>query len=146
MKQSISESEVRATYDEFIRAYDEADINAIAKYRLAFEPGFGFRTFASRAIALKPLSEHQLKELMEPFFKQMEYYNLWIEEIHVEVHENVGIAWGTHIEEFQITGEEPTKIRVRFSQSVMRNSDGEIHTLLCHRDIQEFDEDGKYIH
>ena len=135
---------IRAKVDKFYAAYNAGDIEAIAEQSLGFEAGFGFRTQLPRRTEDKALSGNEIAELMKPFFDQMEYYDLWIDDISIEVHRNVSIAWGFHLESFKIKGREPVKVRVRFTQSFMLGEDGEMETLLCHRDIRQFGEDGRY--
>ena len=50
-----------------------------------------------------------------------------------------------HIEDFQHEGRPPERLRVRFTDTLRGGEDGEWKSLLGHRDIQHFGEDGRYL-
>ena len=79
------------------------------------------------------------------FFASLEYYDLELEEMHTAVYEDVVVAWGFHTEEFQHRGRDPESYRVRFSMTMLREDDGSLRTILSHRDIQPFGEQGRYV-
>ena len=99
--------------------------------------GFGFRTAAPRA------GGRIGREQLERFFSGVDYYRLTLESLETDTNGDVGLAWGVFIEHFQHKGQPPERARVRFS-NVMTNAGAGWQILLYHRDIQPFDEDGRY--
>jgi ketosteroid isomerase-like protein len=74
----------------------------------------------------------------------MKYYRISIDELQTDVSGDVGLAWGVHKEEFQVKGRRAEKVRIRFTMT-FRYVGQRWRTLLYHRDIQQFHEDGTYI-
>lgn len=103
--------------------------------------GFGFRALAPRSLAT-PRAENL--ERIRNFFVSMEYFRIELNELHTAVDGDVGLAWGFHTEDFKIKGQAPEKVRVRFSVTLKRERNS-WRTLFYHRDIQPFDERGRYI-
>jgi hypothetical protein len=79
-------------------------------------------------------------------FKQYEdgvRRSLQPEDVHASVVGEIGLAWGISIEEFQEQGHPPERARVRFSKGLAKGAKS-WEVLLYHRDIQPFNEDGRY--
>jgi hypothetical protein len=55
------------------------------------------------------------------------------------------VAWGFHTEDFKQRGKPPEVHRVRFSFTAIAGEDGQLRQVLSHRDIQPFDDQGRYI-
>jgi len=125
-----------------LEAWANADVERIAAGE-GSAVGFGFRTLEPRGVG--DATAAFPRPLLQAFFNSMEYYRLRLDEIHTLVHGNVGVAWGFHTEEFQRRGMEPESYRVRFSFTVVREEDGTLRYLMSHRDIQPFDDSGRYI-
>lgn len=140
----ITGAEIEAQVARELAAYANYDYELIASKKYGLDPGFGFRTITARP-DFSNLPVAMIENSMKEFFDSLEYYILNVEEIQTSVHGDTGIAWGVHIEDFQIKGKEPERHRVRFTYAFQRNESGELYAILGHRDIQEFDEDGQYI-
>lgn len=101
--------------------------------------GFGFRSFAARGGA-----NAGFEQSIEQFGASMEYYRIRLDELQTKVDGDIGLAWGVHTEVFQVKGQAPESIRVRFTNTLLR--DGRAwRNLLYHRDAQAFDANGRYI-
>jgi hypothetical protein len=129
-------------YRRALAAWADADIDAIAS-RQGARVGFGFRGLAPRGV--DDSSAGFQVALLHKFFDSMEYYNLRLDEIHTAVHGNVVVAWGFHTEDFKQRGKPPEVHRVRFSFTAIAGEDGQLRQVLSHRDIQPFDDQGRYI-
>jgi hypothetical protein len=130
--------------DYFIKqtdAWTHHDINAIDPGDV--NRGFGYRSMALRTSDNRP--QDNSKQRLEAFFKTMKYFRVEPGEFHVEVEGNIGLIWGIFIENFQIVGKPPERVRVRFSTTYRRAENGRWIPLMGHRDIQPFDESGQYI-
>jgi hypothetical protein len=75
----------------------------------------------------------------------LEYYRIIPGETNTVIDGEIALVWGYHVEEFKHKGMPAEKVRVRGSSTRKRGEDGRWTTLLSHRDIQPFDEDGTYI-
>ncbi len=135
-------ADMEESYRTGLVAWANADIDLITSGQ-GSAAGFGFRSLAPRGVG--DTAAGFPRELLEVFFASMEYYNLRLDEIHTSVHDNVGVAWGFHTEEFQRRGMEPEAYRVRFSFTIIRGEDGELRQVLSHRDIQPFGDNGGYV-
>lgn len=102
--------------------------------------GFGFRSFAAR----KPMADDAAAQSIQGFGASMEYYRIALNELHVEVHGDIGLAWGVHTEEFKVKDQPAESVRVRFTNT-LRWDGSTWRNLLYHRDAQPFDEKGVYI-
>jgi ketosteroid isomerase-like protein len=100
--------------------------------------GFGFRPFTRRD-HLANAGERQL----ERFFTQKASYSLVLEDCETAVEGDVGLAWGTYLEQWQDHGQPPEQARVRFSKVLTRGERG-WEIVLYHRDIQPFTAAGRY--
>ena len=58
---------------------------------------------------------------------------------------DTGFAWGVYIEETEAPGQPRERARVRFSKALQRDTEGNWHILLVHRDVQPFDDAGVYL-
>jgi|GEM_PF-2446691 len=103
-------------------------------------PGFGFRVRDARALRSPPEYDESLKT----FFATLDNYRLSVDELRTDVIGDIGLAWGVHTEEFQVKGQPPEKVLVRFTMT-FKYEDSSWRTLLYHRDIQPFGDDGRYI-
>lgn len=139
----LTESEVREAIEAELKAWREGDTDRVAELQIsAGIPSFGFRQYEPR---LGDFSDSEFKQILKEWYNQLEYFDIWIEDIHVRVFGNVGVALITHVEDFKMKGREPERITVRSSIALQRRAPGEIVGVLAHRDIQEFDENGVYI-
>ncbi len=134
-----AEALIRAAY----AAWDAGNVDAIVDGAEGLTAGFGFRTLAPRGTQELPAAA--LKAGLQAFFDSLEYYDLAIDEIHLAQHDDVVVAWGFHTEDFQHRGSEPERVRVRFTATLKQTADGELRTILTHRDIQAFGDNDRYI-
>lgn len=81
---------------------------------------------------------------VDAFLASVAYYRLNIDELHTRAFGNVVVAWGFHVEDFHVRGRASEIVRVRFSGTLMKTSDGWLG-LIGHRDAQRFDEQGLYL-
>jgi hypothetical protein len=103
--------------------------------------GFGYRELKSRSAEI-PAST-RLGNL-KVFFASFEYYRITLNEVQTDVDGDIGLAWGFYTEEFKRKAQNPEKVRVRFSIT-FKYQQGRWRTLLYHRDIQQFDDQGRYL-
>ncbi len=130
------ETRILAGYE----AWNRADLDSIKGGQLG---GFGFRTKAVRTH--NNLADDVRRQRLEAWFDKMEHYEIEVEDLQVSVVSDIGLAWGFHVEDFQVKGRPPERIRVRFSGTYRRAEDGQWQKLFFHRDIQDFDENGRYL-
>jgi ketosteroid isomerase-like protein len=102
---------------------------------------FGYRSNSARPMA--ELGHDQYLGFYRGFFDTFETFRMTFESLETAVSGQLGMAWGWFIEDFQHKGVAPERARVRFSQTMRKDEDG-WKILLFHRDIQPFDEDGRY--
>ena len=101
--------------------------------------GFGFRTFAARGGA-----DAGFEQSIGQFAAMMEYYRIRLDALQTRVDGDIGLAWGVHTEVFQVKGQAPESIRVRFTNTL--RWDGRAwKNLLYHRDAQSFAANGRYV-
>jgi ketosteroid isomerase-like protein len=132
----MTNDELAEAVRAWCHAYDTHDIDTIVQME-ASSVGFGFRTVAPRS------GGRIGRELAERFFSGVDYYRVTLESLETDVNAGVGLAWGVFIEDFQHKGEPPERARVRFSNAMTKVGTG-WQILLYHRDIQPFDEEGRY--
>ena len=101
--------------------------------------GFGFRTFAARGGA-----DAGFEQSIGQFAAMMEYYRIRLDELQTRVDGDIGLAWGVHTEVFQVKGQAPESIRVRFTNTLRWDGQG-WKNLLYHRDAQSFAANGRYV-
>ncbi|NKB32434.1 MAG: hypothetical protein GKR91_04985 [Pseudomonadales bacterium] len=139
--ETVSTEEVKTAIDDWYSAFDSPAIDRLVESNFGFENGYGFR-------AINPpiqLSESDRRTLWNTFFDSMEYYNIAIEDIEIETIGNVGVAWGYHSEKFRMKSGEEESLRVRFSFTVLKSDTGQTKIVLGHRDVQEFNAEGRYV-
>ena len=102
--------------------------------------GFGFRSFAGR----QPATNEAFTQSIDQFANAMEYYRIRLNELQTKVDGDIGLAWGVHTEVFQIKGQAPESVRVRFTNT-LRWDGRSWRNLLYHRDAQSFNANGRYI-
>lgn len=101
--------------------------------------GFGFRSFAARGGSNAGFGQN-----IEQFGASMEYYRIHLDTLQTRVDGDIGLAWGVHTEVFQVKGQSPESIRVRFTNTL--RWDGRAwKNLLYHRDAQAFNANGRYV-
>jgi hypothetical protein len=88
--------------------------------------GYGYRSFPARSG-------------IPDAVPSMEYWRVTLDELHTSVVGDIGLAWGVHTEEFQVKGEPPQTVRVRFTNTLRWNGH-RWENLLYHRDAQVFEE------
>ena len=137
---SITKEEVAEVVRGYMAAYDNHDIQTIVAMG-AREVGFGYRMIGWRDWAA--LGKRTRFAENEQVFGQMDYYHLNLEDLQTSVAGDIGLAWGVFIEDFQVKGRPPERARVRFSNALSKGARG-WQSLLFHRDIQPFDEEGCY--
>lgn len=103
-------------------------------------PGFGFRVRNARAVR----TPQDYDESLKTFFATLNNYRLTVDELQTDVIGDIGLAWGVHTEEFEFKGRPPEKVLVRFTMT-FKYVDSSWRTLLYHRGIQPFGDDGRYI-
>ena len=140
----LTEDEVRAQIEHEFAAWDSGDVETIAANRYGFAPGYGLRTQIPRGDDER-YSDQALLARVERFHASMEYYNVHAETIEVAVSGDTAVSWGVYVEDFQMTGRPPEKLRGRYTQTFQKRRTGELITLLGHRDVQPFDADGRYV-
>jgi hypothetical protein len=102
--------------------------------------GFGFRSFAAR----QPATGDAATQSINQFASAMEYYRITLNELQAKVDGDIGLAWGVHTEVFQVKGQSPESVRVRFTNT-LRWDGWTWKNLLYHRDAQAFNANGRYI-
>ena len=124
----------------WVAAYTAHDAEGVAR----LDPpanGFGFRDLPFRASS-RPMATYV--DGLRTFFAGMDYYRIELNEVHAEVDGNIGLAWGYLTEDFKEKGRNPEKVRARFTTTLKYVGKG-WRTMLYHRDIQEFDGQGRYL-
>jgi hypothetical protein len=136
------EQELRSGFIKQIDVWNRGDFEAM-DWESSYPRGFGYRTEAPRIPGDIP--QENWNQLIEDFFKMFKYYKIKPEDFNVKVDGDIGLIWGFFVEDFQVAGKPPERNRVRFSATARRIENGRWVTLLGHRDIQPFDEKGRYI-
>ncbi|MGE0599137.1 MAG: ester cyclase [Dehalococcoidia bacterium] len=137
----ITKDDVTVAVQAWIAAINEPDIAAICAMD-ATGYGFGYRTSAPRDMSSTSIDKY--REFMRGFYDRHKGIVTTLEELQTAVDGDVGLAWGVYTEQFQIAGRPLERARVRFSQTMRRDQDGAWRFLLFHRDIQPFDDQGRY--
>jgi len=130
--------------------FDSGNVDAILQN--AQGAGFGYRTAAVRSMPWAGVDARDVaargvdvrRQAIKQFLDSMEYYHTKFEELYTSVEGDIGLAWGIFVEEFKVKGRPPEKARVRFTET-LKKEDVRWRTLLFHRDIQPFDEHGRYL-
>ena len=139
---SITKEEVAEAVKEWLAAYSTGDIQTIVAME-ARSVGFGFRALSWRERDHAALDEADLSQRLERFFGRMDNYRAELEDLQTSLTGDTGLAWGVFIEEFQEKGQPPERAHVRFSNVLTKGATG-WQVVLFHRDIQPFDEEGRY--
>ena len=134
--QTATKEGVQAYIKSWVAAYTSHDTNAIVRLDPP-TPGFGFRDLQPRS------ADRPYLDALKTFFASKEYYRVELNELHADVDGNVGLAWGFFTEDFKDKDRAPEKVRVRFTTTLKYDS-GKWRPLLFHRDIQQFDPQGRY--
>src|SRR5262249_27457560 len=124
---------------ETIAAYDSHDVERTVKADPA-AIGFGYRELNARPADTSAAYSNAIKA----FFARKDYYRIRLDDIQTDVDGNIGLAWGFYTEDFEQKGRKPEKVRVRFTFTY-KYDQGTWRTLLYHRDIQKFDDKGRYV-
>jgi hypothetical protein len=144
IEQAFTKDEVQHHLELITKAFDTADIDSIVNNQYVFEPGFGFRTRKNRG-GINQLSKPALKDIIENWYASMEYYRMRNVDHQIEIHGDIAVAWGKWIEELKVKNRAPEKLIVRFTFTFKKTSSGRIISILAHRDVQKFDDGGRYI-
>ncbi len=136
----ITTKEIEDLIRQEIHGWDSHDMEAVSAIN-AEAIGFGFRARASRDH--KTLGKDLLQQL-KGWIQAHEYYHVALEELNTSAKGDTGFAWGFHIEDFQMKGQAPEKVRVRFSV-VYKKEGGQCKVVFYHRDAQPFDDSGDYV-
>jgi ketosteroid isomerase-like protein len=132
----ITKEEIAEAVRAWLAAYDTHDVEALVAME-AGSFGFGFRSFTARR------EGRVARDILERFFATVDYYRAVPEDFETSVRGDLGMAWGTFVEEFQHKGQQPERALVRFSNVMTKGPEG-WRVLLYHRDIQPFTEEGLY--
>jgi hypothetical protein len=122
-------------------AWNSRDIDALTDG--GWTRGFGFRSLAPRTE--ESYTAEVVQEILVRFFESIDYYRVTPGETTVAVDGDIGLIWGFHTEEIKHKGRPPERYRVRSSATLRRDASGNWRTILSHRDIQPYNEDGQYI-
>jgi len=133
---SIQNEEIAEIVRKQVAAWHSKDIDSIVTLGAHIKGGFGFRDYAWR-------DRPYVAERVVNFFNTLEYYGIELNEMHTWSEGEVGIGWGIWTESFQQRGQPPEKVRMRFTLTYRKDSQG-WHEIMYHRDIQPFNEDGRY--
>jgi ketosteroid isomerase-like protein len=137
---AFTKEEVAEAVRAWCTAFHTRDIPTIVAMQ-AQAGGFGYRQLTRRDHVAT--GEAGRTQVLESFYRQMDYYRLELKDLQTSVTGDVGLAWGVYIEEFQEKGRPPERARVRFSKALTRSARG-WQILLYHRDVQPFTAEGHY--
>ena len=131
---AISQEVSAADLEEWIRSGYEFnweagrpmpdDVRAVWSQLGSGGVGYGFRTFAVRTG--RPDS-----------VPRMTTWRVTLDELNTSVVDDIGLAWGVHVEEFMEQGKLLRVVRVRFTNTLKWDGQRWVN-LLYHRDAQEF--------
>ena len=135
------EEELKNYIEENYEAWNNKDFDKIVS--MGYAVGFGFRSRTPREKVVNPES---IRTDLKTWFDTIEYYRITPEEINILIDgEDIGLVYGFYIDEVKHKGQTPEKNKVRFTVTCRKGKDGKWHTVLYHRDIQRFQENGLYI-
>lgn len=138
---AMTKEDVAEAVRAWCTAWQTRDLQTIGAME-ARAVGFGFRPFTRRDHVANARAEARERPL-ERFFNQKASYSLVLEDCETAVEGDVGLAWGTYLEQWQDQGQPPEQARVRFSKVLTRGERG-WEVVLYHRDIQPFTAEGRY--
>lgn len=102
--------------------------------------GFGFRT---KGVRVGGTAEEE-RQLLTAWFGSLEHYRVEDVDMDCSTDGDIATVWGFFTEDFAHIGQDPERVRVRFSM-VLRRQGGQWLPVWNHRDIQEFADDGFYV-
>lgn len=102
--------------------------------------GFGFRSRDVRPAA----SVDDARAFLQAWFGSLERYRIEDIDVGCAVDGDIATVWGFFTEDFMHHGENPERVRVRFS-GVLHHRESGWRTVWNHRDIQEFTAEGAYV-
>ncbi len=136
---SITADEVAQATRDWLGAFSLGELErAFSIESTSF--GYGFRNRQWRDIAA---AGDAYGRAIGQWFEGLSHYSLQFEELHSRVAGDTGFAWGVYVEETEAPGHPRERARVRFSHALQKDESG-WHVLMFHRDIQPFEEDGRY--
>jgi ketosteroid isomerase-like protein len=135
---AIENQEIAELVGRYFAACNAGDMQAAAQ--LDGKVGFGFRTTAWRG----RLGVDTWVGMLKKWWDSLEYFRAELEELSTSSDGSVGFAWGFHGEKFKVKGRPDEQVRVRFSHVYKKDGD-KWQCIMYHRDIQPFDEDGRYV-
>jgi ketosteroid isomerase-like protein len=138
---TITKEDVADAVRTWCTAWHTRDMHTIMAME-ARAVGYGFRPLVWRNHIANAQREGRDLSL-ERFFGQKASYSLVLEELQTAVEGDVGLAWGTFLEQWQDNGQPSEQARVRFSKVLAKGEHG-WQIVLYHRDIQPFADDGRY--
>ena len=133
---SVQNEEIVESVRKGLAAWESKDVATAVALGADIKGGFGWRNYAWR-------DQPYRAEMVAGFLDNLEYYGVELNDIHAWSEGEIGIAWGTFTESFKHKGQPPEKVRVRFTSTHKKDSRG-WHDIMYHRDIQPFNENGKY--
>ena len=136
-----AEDEIRRAGEIETAAWNNRDIDALIGG--GWTRGFGFRTIAARTDA--NYTPETVRSILTTFFDSLDHYRIIPGETTILVDGDIALTWGFHTEEIKHKDRLPETYRVRSSATMKKNADGNWQTIMSHRDIQPFDENGGYI-
>ena len=135
------EQDLRSFYTNQMDALNNRDVDT---FLVGFNRrGFGYRTMAPRTA--NDIPQSSMKQVIEEWFETMKYIKVELKDFDVVIDGNIGLIWGYYVEDFQEVGKKPERNLVRFSETRRRTEGGHWETMISHKDIQPFDENGQYI-
>ena len=132
---SIQNEEIAELVRKEFAAFDSKDFNSYVTLGAYIKGGFGWRTFAWHDTP--DLAENIIK-----FHNTLEYYHIELNDLSTWSEGEVGLAWGFFTVNLRQKEKPPEKVRVRFSYTFKKDSQG-WHQIMFHRDIQPFDKEGR---
>lgn len=135
---SVQDKEIEEYIRNLAEAINSRDIAFLEAVDAGRVGGFGWKSSAWRE------NSAGFKINYKQFFETFEHYTTDYPEIHTWSDGNIGLAWGICTESLQRKGDQPHKARMRFTFTLRKDSNG-WHELMYHRDIQPFNEDGRWL-
>ena len=135
------DEELANVIKEWGKAWESMDVDGAARLDEG-AVGYGFRTKKWRDGTISKANEHQ--QGIKRFLDGMEKWHTEFIELHTRVDGDIGLAWGTHIEEYIPKGKPAEVARVRFTFTLKRTGKN-WRIILYHRGIQPFDDSGLYM-
>ena len=135
------EEELREQMAKGIEAWNAGNVDGINTD--SFQIGFGFRTYAARISGA--LTPEIARAGLQAFLDSLDYYRIIPLESNITIDGNIALVWSYHVEEIEHKGQDRERVTVRGTATYKRDPDGTWKALLTHRDIQEYDENGRYI-